>query len=76
MLSSEAAHEYLNVTVGPALRSALMDLARRNPKPENPLLFLGEALSRYAESRSASPSVKAALTTVEAGRPTLRHLAI
>jgi hypothetical protein len=30
------------------------------------LLFLGEALSRYAESRSASPSVKAALTTVEA----------
>ena len=61
MSSSEAAHEYLNVTVGPALRLALMALARRNPKPVNPLLFLGEALTRYAGSRSASPSVTATM---------------
>jgi hypothetical protein len=54
----DTACEYWQAAVEPALRSALVELARLSPKPENPLLFLGEALAQHARCRGAQPSVQ------------------
>ena len=71
----DAAQQYWQAAVGPALRSALIELSRLSPKPENPVLFLGEALAQQARSRGAQPSedrAKDAGTPLEAA-PSQQH---